>query len=236
MIETSKKPPSWISDVYRSQLGKKYVMAITGIMLFGFVVAHMLGNLKLFLGATPLNHYAEWLRDLGEPALPRTTVLWGMRLGLIAAFFLHIVAAAQLTLINRKASPVAYKQRDYVAANYASRTMRWSGIIVALFVIYHLMQFTWGNVHNDFIKGDVFHNVVVGFSIPWVVAVYVLANLALGLHLYHGLWSMFQSLGLNNPKFNKMRTRFAQTFAAVITLGNISMPLAVITGFVTLPK
>jgi succinate dehydrogenase / fumarate reductase, cytochrome b subunit len=230
LIETTKRPVR--KGFYASQLGKKYAMAITGIILFGYVLLHMLGNLKLFLGAESLNHYAEWLRELLTPLLPRTGALWLMRGGLALAFVVHVVASAQLTMANRRARPVRYSRSDYVAANYASRTMRWTGIIIALFVIYHLAHLTWGNAHPDFVRGDVHHNMVVGFQMPPVVAVYILANLALGLHLYHGLWSLFQTMGWNNPRFNHLRTRFAQLFAAVITLGNIAMPLAVIAGFV----
>ncbi len=233
MIGTATRPASWIRGFYASQLGKKYVMAISGIILFLYVFAHMLGNLKLFLGPEDLNHYAEWLRSLAEPLLPRTWALWFMRGGLAVAFVAHIVASAQLTLINRRARPVPYSsQSDYVAANYASRTMRWTGVILALFVIYHLMHLTWGNAHPDFVRGDVHHNMVVGFRMPLVVGVYIVANLALGLHLYHGLWSLFQTMGWNNPRLNRMRTRFAQVFAVGITIGNISMPLAVITGLI----
>ena len=232
MVQTTGRASSRARGLYASQLGKKYAMAITGIILFLYVFAHMVGNLKLFLGPEDLNHYAEWLRELLTPIVPRTWALWIMRGGLAGAFVIHVVAAAQLTIANRRARPVRYATSDYVAANYASRTMRWTGIILALFVIYHLMHFTWGNAHPDFVRGDVHHNMLIGFQMPAVVGVYILANLALGLHLYHGLWSLFQTMGWNNPRFNHLRTRFAQLFAVVITLGNISMPLAVITGFV----
>lgn len=223
----------FLIEFYRSAVAKKWLMALSGIALFGFVVAHMIGNLKVFTGVSHLNDYAEWLRDLGEPAFPRTVVLWGMRIGLIAAVAIHIIAAAQLTAVNRKARPVRYQsRRDYVAASFASRTMRWTGIIVALFVIFHLMDLTWGNANPDFVRGDVYNNLFNSFEREPVAAVYIVAMLALGLHLFHGLWSMFQSLGLNNPRWNQWRRTFAIAFAVVITVGNISMPLLITTGVV----
>jgi succinate dehydrogenase / fumarate reductase cytochrome b subunit len=150
---------------------------------------------------------------------------------LISAFLIHVWAAYELTIINHRARPVGYRERDYVVANYANRTMRWSGVIVGLFVLYHLSDFTWG-WRPDFVRGEVYHNVVTGFERWWSSAFYIAANLALGLHLYHGLWSLFQSLGWNNPRFNHWRQRFAQTFAVIITVGNVSFPVAVLAGWV----
>ena len=220
---------------YRSDVGKKAVMAVTGIMLFGFVLGHMLGNLKIYLGAESLNHYAEWLREIGAPLLPHGGLLWIARVVLLAAVGLHIWSALLLTLKSRRARPEDYKHRNTVQATYASRTVRWGGVIIALFVLYHLAHFTFGPswAHHSFIPGDVYHNVVAGFSVWWVSAFYILANLALGLHLYHGLWSMFQSLGwytAGNP--HDWRRRFAQVFAIVIVAGNVSFPLAVLSGLV----
>jgi succinate dehydrogenase / fumarate reductase cytochrome b subunit len=161
-------------------------------------------------------------------------VLWGMRVGLLAAFVLHIVAAAQLTRMNMQARPVKYQApRDYVAANFASRTMRWTGVIIALFVIFHLLDLTWGQANPDFVRGDVFDNVIASFERVPVAIIYIIANLALAFHIFHGAWSMFQSLGWNNPKFNSWRRSFAIAFAVVIAIGNISMPLLVVTGVVT---
>src|SRR6266852_693341 len=225
-------PMTWLGRFYRSALGKKAVMAVTGIFLFGWVFAHMVGNLKLYLGPEHMNEYAKWLRVMGAPALPNSTLLWVMRIALVVAAWLHIQAATQLTLMNRAARPVAYNRRDYVVASYASRTMRWGGVIILLFVIYHLLHLTFGTVHPDFVKDDPYHTVVRGFQVWWVSATYIVANLALGLHLYHGLWSMFNSLGLNHPKFNAWRRIFAPLFACVITLGNISFPVFVLLGVV----
>ncbi len=219
---------------YASAVGKKSVMAITGIVLLGFVLAHMIGNLHLYLGAPHLNDYAEWLRRIGEPALPHTVFLWLVRVGLIAAFFFHIQSAYSLTRMNRRARPVPYQsQRDYVAANFASRTMRWTGIIVGLFVVFHLADLTWGFANPDFVRGNVYANVVHSFQRVPVAIIYIVANIALGVHIFHGAWSMFQSLGLNNPRFNLWRRYFAAGFAAVVTIGNVSFPLLVVTGVVT---
>jgi succinate dehydrogenase / fumarate reductase cytochrome b subunit len=223
---------SWIGDFWRSTLGKKAVMAVSGIVLFGYVLVHMVGNLKLYLGAEALNHYAEWLREVGGPFLPHEGALWLVRLVLIAAVVGHVWAAWQVTRASRRARPRSYERVDRVQMGYAERTMRWGGVIILLFVIYHLLHLTTGQAHTDFVPGDVYHNVVAGFSVWWVSAIYIVANLALGLHLYHGLWSMFQSLGLNHPVWNPWRRYFAVAFAVVITVGNVSFPVAVLTGLV----
>lgn len=225
---------SWIIGFFRSAMGKKAVMAVTGVMLFGFVLTHMVGNLKLYFGPEKINGYAEGLRELGAPLLSHGDALLIARLGLIAAVVLHIYAAASLTLVNRRARAHGYARKSPQAATYASRTMRYGGLIILAFVIYHLMHFTWGNVHGDFVPGDVYHNVVSGFQNPLISGFYILAQLALGLHLYHGLWSMLQTLGLNGPRLNGLRQPFAASFAAIIVLGNISLPLSVLAGFVTL--
>ncbi|MEO8217618.1 MAG: succinate dehydrogenase cytochrome b subunit [Acidobacteriota bacterium] len=225
---------SWILNFYRSAIGKKVVMAGTGIVLFGWITLHMLGNMKLYLGAEAINHYGAWLRVLGSPAFPNSFVLWVTRFLLVIAVWLHIQAATQLTIMNRAARPIEYGRKQDVAATYAARTMRWSGVIIALFVIYHLLHITTGTLHRNFVEGDPYHNVVVAFQQWWVSLIYIVANILLGFHLYHGLWSMFQSLGLNNPTFNPWRRSFATAFAVLITLGNISFPIAVLIGAVHL--
>jgi succinate dehydrogenase / fumarate reductase cytochrome b subunit len=225
---------SWFASFYRSAIGKKTVMAITGIILFGFVLVHMIGNLKLYLGAEHFNEYAEWLRAVGQPALPHGVALWIFRIVLLGAVILHLDSALKLTLLNRAARPVSYVKKEDPGSDYAARTMRWGGVLILLFVIYHLMHFTWGvrAVHPDFIPGEPYHNLVTGFSIWWVSVFYILANIALGFHLYHGLWSMFQSLGWNHPRFNSWRRNFAVAFAIIVTLGNVSFPISVMTGLV----
>lgn len=223
---------SWFVRFWRAAIVKKAVMAVTGIILFGFVLTHMVGNLKLYAGEEAMDKYGEWLRVVGSPGLPEGGALWLARVVLLAAVVLHIWAAWSLNRMNRRARPDAYKKQDYTAASYASRTMRWGGILILLFIIYHILHFTTGQAHPDFLPGRPYHNLIAGFSKPLVSIFYIAANLALGFHLYHGLWSMFQSLGWNNPKFNAWRRHFATAFAVIITLGNISFPIAVMTGLV----
>lgn len=218
---------------YSTAVGKKWVMAITGVALMVYVLVHMVGNLKLFLSREEINLYGEALRDLGGDLVPRTSILWLFRSALIAAFVFHIHAAISLTVINRKARPERYhSRRDYVAADYAARTMRWTGVIIALFVVFHLMDLTWGNANPDFTRGDPYNNLVASFERVPVAIFYIVANVALALHLFHGAWSIFQSMGLNNPKYNGARRVFAQAFAIVILAGNLTFPVAVQLGLV----
>jgi len=218
----------WPLEFYRSAVGKKWVMAITGIVLLGFVLVHMIGNLKAYLGPAAMNDYGEGLRDLFEPIFPRSFILWTVRIVLITAFALHMHAAYVLTRMNHRARPDKYASpRDYAAANFASRTMRWSGIIVLLFLAWHLTDLTAGSVNPQYVRGDPYNNLVHSFERPAVAILYVVANLALGLHIFHGAWSMFQSLGANSPRFNKWRRYFATGFAAAIVIGNLSFPILV---------
>jgi succinate dehydrogenase / fumarate reductase cytochrome b subunit len=229
-----KRPAPWPVAFYRSAVGKKWVMALTGIMLMGFVFFHAIGNLKVYLGAQDFNHYGEFLRELLVPILPRTVFLWLLRGGLITAFVLHIHSAYGLTRMNHRANGPGYEHsRDWQAANAASRSMRWTGIVIGLFLIFHLADLTWGTLNPDFVRGDVYRNFVATFSRPPVAAIYIVANLALGLHLFHGAWSMFQSLGLNNPRWNSWRRSFAMGFAVLIAAMNITFPIAVLTGMVS---
>jgi succinate dehydrogenase / fumarate reductase, cytochrome b subunit len=224
-----KRRAPWPIEFYRSAIGKKWVMAVSGIILLGFVFVHMAENLKLYLGKQEIDLYAEALRDMPGHLLPRTVLLWVIRIVLIAAFVFHIHAAYSLTRMNRRARPVGYQSpREYVAANFASRTMRWTGVIVLAFLAFHLADLTWGAANGShFVRGDPYNNLVYSFRRPVVAIFYVIANLALGIHIYHGAWSLFQSLGINNPRYNKARRRFAQTFAAIIVIGNVSFPIAV---------
>jgi succinate dehydrogenase / fumarate reductase, cytochrome b subunit len=224
---------TWLANLYRSAVGKKAVMAVTGLVLFGFVFVHMVGNLKLYLGPEHLNEYAEALRTMFMPIVPREGALWVARIVLLVAVIFHIHSAYALTMMNRAARPIAYQGRDYVKASYASRTMRWGGVIVLLFIIYHLLHLTFGVAQRDtFIPGDVYHNVVAGFRVWWISAFYILANIALGLHLYHGVWAMFSSLGVTHKRFENWRRLFATAFAVLITVGNLSFPLSVLLGLV----
>jgi succinate dehydrogenase / fumarate reductase, cytochrome b subunit len=231
---TSSRRKPWIVELYGSALGKKYAMAISGIVGLGYVVAHLIGNLKIYLGAEAINHYGHFLREsLLVPILPEHVTLWLLRLVLIAALVIHLHAAWALTVMNRKARPEDYHgPRDYVVADFAARTMRWTGIVVLAFIIFHLADLTWGTANPEFVRGEVYDNVVASFQRAPVAVFYVIAQLALGMHLYHGTWSLFQSLGLNNRRFNAYRRQLAIGLTAVIVLGNISFPIAVLTGIV----
>ncbi len=224
----------WPVEFYRSAVGKKWVMALTGIMIMGFVAGHAFGNIKVYFGAQDFNHYGEFLRELLVPLLPRTWLLWIVRAGLVTAFALHIHSAYGLTRMNQRARAGGYQQsRDWQAATAASRSMRMTGVVIGLFIVFHLADLTWGTVNPDFVRGDVYRNFVATFSRPPVAIIYIVANLALGLHLFHGAWSMFQSLGLNNPRWNSWRRGFATGFAALVAGVNIMFPIAVLTGMVS---
>jgi succinate dehydrogenase / fumarate reductase cytochrome b subunit len=235
-MQTMERPrvAPWPIEFYRSAVGKKWVMAVTGIILMGYVFAHMVGNLKVYMGADDFNHYGEFLRELLVPLLPRTVTLWLMRSVLIVAFVLHIHAAYALTRMNMDArGDGAYVHaRDWRAADIAGRSMRWTGIVVLLFLLFHLADLTWGTVNPDFVRGDVYRNLVASFERVPVAIIYIVANVALGLHLWHGAWSMFQSLGVNNPRWNSWRRTFAVGFAVVVAGANIIFPVAVLTGVV----
>ncbi len=216
-----------VLGLFRSTIGRKIIMAVTGLMLFGFVIAHMIGNLQVYLGPGPINEYGENLR-----LVLHGTGIWIARGGLLAAAALHIWSATSLTLQNRAARPQGYRKQQWNESTYASRTMRWSGVILLAFIVYHLLHFTIGSVHPDFVPGDVYHNFIVGFKVPIVSAFYILAMLLLGLHLYHGVWSMLQTLGLSHPRYNALRHGAATLVAAVVVIGNISMPVAVLAGII----
>ncbi len=210
-----------------SSIGRKVIMAVTGAILFGFVLGHMLGNLQVYLGPEAMNHYAVFLR-----AALHGTALWIVRAVLLLAVILHIWSATSLTLDSRRARPEGYREQKWKESTYASRTMRWGGVIILLFVIYHLLHFTIGSVHPSFIEGDVYHNFVTGFRSVPVSLVYIFAMLALGLHLRHGVWSMFQTLGVSHPRYMRIARAGAWVFAAIIVVGNVSFPVAVLAGIV----
>ena len=214
-----------IARIYTTSVGKKMLMAVTGIVLFLYVVAHMLGNLQIYLGAERINAYAEFLHS--KPML-----LWSARAVLLFCVLVHIVAAVQLWLRNRASRPVRYRMFRPPEVDYAARTMVWSGPIIALFIVYHILHFTTGQAHPDYVELNPFHNVTTAFSVWWVAGIYIVANLLLAFHLYHGVWSLFQSLGWDHPEWGPWRRRFAAAMAVVIGAGNISIPLAVLAGVV----
>ncbi|MBL8177220.1 MAG: succinate dehydrogenase cytochrome b subunit [Bryobacterales bacterium] len=208
-----------------SPIGKKAVMAATGFILFGFVTGHMLGNLQIYLGPEKLDAYAEFLQQTKG-------LLWGARITLLICVALHVTAAIQLALLQKKARPQAYVKKTSAGSSYASRTMYWSGPILLAFIVFHLLHFTTGQAHPDFQHGAVYRNVVTGFQSAPASLFYIVAMLLLGAHLYHGIWSMFQSVGINHPKYTPVFKKLAALMAAVLVGGNVSIPVAVMTGLI----
>ena len=225
------QPPRAVTLLH-STVGKKVIMATTGAVLFLFVVGHMLGNLKIYFGPEKFDAYAHWLREMGEPLFAHGQALWLVRLVLIAAVLAHIISATLLTLTSWQARDVKYRKEERLAFGYASYTMRWGGVVVGLFVIYHLLQLTWGVVLPGFVAASPYHNVVTAFRVWWVSLVYVAALIALGLHLYHGIWSALQTLGFNDPTYNAWRRPCAAVIAIVIVVGFVSVPISVMLGLV----
>jgi succinate dehydrogenase cytochrome b subunit len=208
---------------YSTSIGKKVVMAVTGLILSGFLLVHALGNLQLLWGPAQLNAYAAKLQAMAP-------VVWAFRLTLLLAVALHAFSALLLWLQNRASRPVRYQVQQYRETSYAARTMIWGGPIIALFVIYHLLHFTTGHAHGSFVKANVYANVVAGFKVWWIALVYIVANMMVAFHLYHGMWSWLQTLGANHPKYNHWRQIFAAAFAGVVGGINIFLPLVVLLG------
>ena len=222
----AEKRSHWLLSFWRSTVGKKVVMALTGAIGVGYVTAHMLGNLQVFEGAGKINAYAALLKS-------NMGLLWMARSVLIIAVILHIVAAYRLARISQKSRPVGYKRWRAVGSDFASRTMRWTGPLLALFIAYHLLHLTTGAVHPNFVEADVYHNVISGFRVWYVAVIYIVAMLMLALHLYHGAWSMFESLGLNHPKYNRLIRALATILTAIVVAGFIAIPAAVLMGFIS---
>jgi succinate dehydrogenase / fumarate reductase cytochrome b subunit len=221
-----------VFSFYSTTIGKKVVMAVTGIILVGFVIGHMLGNLKLYLGAESLNAYGAFLREFGYPLFPHEAFLWFVRIVLLVSVFLHIKSAWDLTQLSHAARPDDYRQLVRQDSTYAAHAMRWGGVFLVVFIVYHILHFTTGQLHPHFEHGEVYANVVTGFSVWWAAVIYLLAMIPLGLHLYHGVWSMMQTLGINHPRYNHLRRGVAMVIAWLVVLGNISFPIAVLAGVV----
>ena len=240
-IRKKQKQLPFPLNIYQSAVGRKWAMAVSGVVLLGFVMTHMIGNLHLYEGPLEIHEYAETLRNLGTDIIPRTWLLWGVRLLLIAAFAVHVHSAYSLKEISRKSNTRSNftdgnkkyaSSQDFVAANYASRTMRWTGPIVLLYLFFHLADLTWGWFSKDWVLGDPYNNIVISMGNIGVALIYVVANIALAIHIYHGTWSLFQSLGINSPKINKARRSIAKGLAGIILIGNLSIPVAVTTGLI----
>ena len=226
MSATAVNLPGSSLRFWQTTVGKKAIMAVTGVMLFGFVVGHLLGNLQIYESPEKINHYSATLKSL--PAL-----LWGTRLTLLIAVILHIWSSFQLQILQRRARPIGYVKKVNAHSTYASRTMMWSGPIILAFIVFHLLHFTFGTVHpgGSFSETDVYNNVVTGFQVWPVSLFYIIAMGMLCWHLYHGLWSMFQSLGFSHPVYTPWLRLFAKVLAVLIAAGNISIPVAVLAGF-----
>ncbi len=216
---------NWFLDFYRSTVGKKVVMAVTGIALVLFLVGHMLGNLQVYLGAEVYNHYAEALKALGPG-------LWAIRAGLLLILMIHLWSSFLLWRTSSNARPVSYKKWTPDASTYASRTMRWTGPIIAAYALFHILHLTVGVQQPWFDPHNVYGNVVRGFSNPLLSGIYIVSMLLLVFHLYHGAWSFLQSLGANHPRYNQWRKNFALVVTAAIGLGFIAVPLGVLAGWV----
>lgn len=215
---------NWVLSFWRSTIGKKVVMAVTGLVGVGFVVGHVVGNLLMFQGAEAMNEYAAFLHDLGG-------LLWLARAVLLGAVILHVIAAYQLTQLKRRARPVGYDKRTPQVSTLASRTIRWGGVLLLVFIVFHILHFTLGSVHPNF-TADVYRNVVVGFSNPIVAIFYVLAMLALALHLYHGTWSSLRTLGINKASAKPLQRRLPVVVAVLVAGGFMAIPLAVLLGII----
>ena len=223
----------WVLTLYRSTIGKKAIMAVTGLMLVIFVIGHMAGNLQVFIGAPKMNAYAAFLKSLGE-------LLWLARLILFVALVLHVLMAWQLTRIKQRARPVDYTMRDPQVSTVASRTMRWGGVLLLVFIVFHILHFTTGTVfpaastpdalYPAWSHTDVYGNIISAFRTPWVVAFYVVAMLFLMLHLFHGAWSSVRTLGLSKPSSQPLHRRVATIMAVVVWLGFSIIPVAVFLG------
>lgn len=216
----------------RSSIAKKALMAVTGAVWIGYLALHMWGNLHIFQGQDEFNHYAEFLRTVGEPVFSYAQVLWIIRIVIVFSLVAHMWSAWDLYQQARHARSSNYAVKRVVQANYASRFMRIGGVVIILFVLFHLAQYTWGWV-TQFDRADPYRNVVVGFSNPIIVLFYLLALASLGLHLFHGVWSMFQTLGFNSRRFDGFFRGLAVFVALVIPLGFAMVPLAVMFGFLS---
>lgn len=228
--------PVSILTIANTTIGMKALMAISGLLWVGFLVFHMYGNLKVFTGAEHFNEYAEGLRNIGAPIFGHLHLLTVARAGLVAAIAIHIWAMLMLNQRNMSSRSQSYAVHTKVQANSAALTMRYGGVAIFFFVVYHLMHFTWGTpvIHPDFVRGDAYHNLVVGFQRPLNVLIYFVALAAVGMHLYHGTWSVFQTLGVNSKRMTPAIRIASLGLALLIPLGFASVPISIMLGLVKL--
>ncbi|WP_171166150.1 succinate dehydrogenase cytochrome b subunit [Streptomyces sp. I05A-00742] len=229
----TERSPSLIGTLWRSTVGKKAVMAATGLILLAYLVAHMLGNLKVFFGAGEFNHYGHWIRTIGEPFLHHMWFLWIARVVLGASVVLHGVAAYQLSRRDLAARPTKYEGKKRQRTSYATRTMRWGGVILALFIVWHILDLTTLTVNPNAEEGRPYENLVASFDRWYVAAFYILAMLALCMHIRHGFWSAAQTLGANSPRRDRTFKVLANGLAALLTAGFLAVPVGVLTGIVS---
>jgi succinate dehydrogenase / fumarate reductase cytochrome b subunit len=211
---------------------KKFVMAVSGIIMLLFLIAHMIGNLHVFQGAESFNDYSHWLRGVGEPALPPRTLLTAIEVVLLISVFAHMWAAIALWRQARRARPEPYVTKKSVVQTYASRTMRWGGVIIALFIVYHLLDLTFGAANPAGTDATPYDRLVASFQNPAATTVYVVALILLGMHLRHGIWSVTQTLGLSNRRRERTANAFAIAFATLLIAGYLVVPAAVVFGLV----
>jgi succinate dehydrogenase / fumarate reductase cytochrome b subunit len=216
---------SAIGRFWDSTVGKKAVMAVTGLIMIGFVIGHLLGNLLVFRGSQEMNEYADFLKSLGG-------LLWLARAGLLVSVILHVIAAVQLTRRMRAARPIGYTDRDPQVSTLGARTIRWGGLLLAIFIVYHLLHFTVGSAHPAFDRRDVYGNIVAGFQVWWVSLFYLAAMAALGLHIYHGAWSSLRTLGVAQSRGNPLKRVVAPILAILLWLGFSAIPIGVLLGLV----
>ncbi|MGW8553121.1 succinate dehydrogenase [Streptomyces tubercidicus] len=225
--------PSFAGLLWGSTVGKKAVMAVSGLVMLLYLVVHMLGNLKIFFGADEFNGYGHWLRVVGEPFMHEEWTLWLVRVVLVAAVVAHATSAYQLSRRDIKARPHKSVHKK-ARTSYATRTMRWGGIILGLFIVWHVLDLTTGTVHTGgFQEGRPYQNVVDTFSTWYGNVIYLVAMLALGLHIRHGFWSAAQTLGVGSRARERLLKTLAQVLALVLTVGFVSVPVAVMTGVVS---
>ena len=214
-----------VARFYESTIGQKAIMAVTGLVLFGFLIAHMLGNLQIFLGPAVMNHYAETLHA-------NAGLLWTVRSVLLLSVILHIWSSIQLSLIKKEARPIGYTKYNPKHSSWASRTMMLSGPIIAAFVVFHLLHLTTGTIHPQFVPLHAYENLVNGFAVVPFALVYIAVMIFIGFHLSHGGWSMFQSVGFSHPRYTPLIKKIAAVIAWVLIAGFISVPVSVLAGLV----
>ena len=237
MATTVRTPPGTRPSVatptlWQSTIGKKAVMAVTGLLMVAFLFVHMLGNLKIFFGPHDFDAYAGWLRTIGEPVLHGAWYLWIQRAVLLVALVLHVVAAAQLSRRDLAARPVKYAHGQRRQASFATFTMRWGGVILGLFIIWHLLDLTAGKVNPDYVADHPYHNVVADFQVWWINVIYIVAMVMVGLHIHHGFWSATRTLGLRPGRSAAIRTT-GTVLALAITIGFLAVPVGVMIGLVS---